>query len=436
MPLQGDAGSASPIHFPIRRGEPLNGILSHLWRKHGGNIREKGIVTLTSSSIYGDDPQYSPTNLAAVSSRLIFSSKNEPGQWLQWDFHEMHVIPTQYSIQAHGSTRNGSHLRSWVLERSIDGLTWTELDRRTHSDDFNGPNSVHAFSIPKSIECRFIRLRQTGKNHEGNDMLAFCHFEIFGFLVDCAGTFTSSRSPIRSVSPSLPSSSSSSVVVDTTRTEILMNPAKPFEGILSHFSQMHGGNSHEKGIVIITSSSVIDNDPGHSPDILLDSNMQRAFISKNELNEWVQFDFHAIRVSPAHYSIQSPCFPRGIGHLKSWVLEGSNDGLSWTELDRQTNNDNLNGPNAFYRFSILNPIEFRLIRLRLTGANHSGNNVLALCRFEVFGALRESQDPLTWSVTPARSVSISGSANIGVDQTMTEIELNSVRPLDGILSLR
>jgi hypothetical protein len=166
----------------MKAGEQLNGIISHLSRKHGGNLHEKGIVTLTSSSIYGDDPQYSPTNLADPSSRLIFNSKNAPNQWVQWDFHEMRVSPTQYSIQAHGSTRNGSHLRSWVLEGSLECSSWTELDRRTNNDDLNGANWIHAFSIPKSIECRFIRLRQIGKNHQDDNMLAFRYFEVFGVV--------------------------------------------------------------------------------------------------------------------------------------------------------------------------------------------------------------------------------------------------------------
>jgi hypothetical protein len=150
---------------------------------------------------------------------------------------------------------------------------------------------------------------------------------------------------------------------------------------------MHGGNIHAKGIVTITSSSVIHNDPRHLPDNLLDSNIQQVLTSKNEPTQWIQFDFHIIPVSAIHYLIQSQSFPRGNGHLKSWVLEGSIDRLNWAELHRQMYDDKLNGPNAAYCFSILNPIECLLIRLRQTRKNHVDGHVFALCRFELFGRL-------------------------------------------------
>jgi hypothetical protein len=192
-----------------------------------------------------------------------------------------------------------------VLEGSIEGWSWTELDRRTNNGDLNNSHAIHSFSIAKSVEYRFIRLRQTGKNHESNDILAFYHLDVFGSLRECAGVRTLSVAPGKSDPHPVPSLTSSSVVVDHTRTELLMNPAKPFEGILSHLSQMHRGNIHEKGIVTITSSSIIDNDPRHSPNNLLDSNIQHIFSSKNESNQRVQFDFHRIPVSAIHYVIQS-----------------------------------------------------------------------------------------------------------------------------------
>jgi hypothetical protein len=208
-----------------------------------------------------------------------------------------------------------------VLEGSIDGWSWswTELDRRTNNGDLNNWLAIHSFSIAKSVEYRFIRLRQTGKSHESNDMLAFSHLDVFGSLRECAGVATLSVAPGKSDPHPVPSLTSSSAVDDHTRTELLVNPAKPFERILSHLSQMHGGNIHEKGIVTITSSSVIDNAPCHSPNNLIDLNIQRVFTSKNEPNQWVQFDFHIIPVSATHYLIQSQTVPRGNGHLNKLI---------------------------------------------------------------------------------------------------------------------
>jgi hypothetical protein len=42
---------------------PLDVILSHLGRKHGGNVHNKGIVTITASSVLSGDAQHSPKNV-------------------------------------------------------------------------------------------------------------------------------------------------------------------------------------------------------------------------------------------------------------------------------------------------------------------------------------------------------------------------------------
>jgi hypothetical protein len=168
----------------MNSSRPLDGIISHLGRKHGGNVHDKRIVIITSSSLYGDDLQYSAKNLGDPGTHGIFNSKNEVNQWVQWDFQEMRILPARYSIQTHNSPANRCHLKSWVLDGSIDGLRWINLDRQTNHNDLNGSLAVQSFSIAKSVECSFIRLCQTGKNQEHNDMLTLYHFEIFGSLLE------------------------------------------------------------------------------------------------------------------------------------------------------------------------------------------------------------------------------------------------------------
>jgi hypothetical protein len=96
--------------------ESLEGIISYLTKKHGGNVHEKGIVTITSKSV---NPRYPPTNVADLTSDRWFNSKKEPDQWVRWDFREMRVCPTHYTITA-------PWLKSWVVEGSLDGESWTE----------------------------------------------------------------------------------------------------------------------------------------------------------------------------------------------------------------------------------------------------------------------------------------------------------------------
>jgi hypothetical protein len=112
------------IEIPMKAAKSMDGIISHLTQKHGGNVQEKGIVTITSKSVHSDNPQFVLKNVADLTSDWYFYSKDEPGQWVCWDFGEMRVRPTHYTIPA-------LFLKSWVVEGSLDGSSWTEFDRKT-----------------------------------------------------------------------------------------------------------------------------------------------------------------------------------------------------------------------------------------------------------------------------------------------------------------
>jgi hypothetical protein len=100
------------IKFPLQEDKSVDGIISHLTRKHGGNVNNKRIVTITSMSI--DNPDVHGRNRADLDSPSSFCSKNRPGQWICWDFHELRICPTHYTIRA-------PYLKSWVVESSLDG---------------------------------------------------------------------------------------------------------------------------------------------------------------------------------------------------------------------------------------------------------------------------------------------------------------------------
>jgi hypothetical protein len=157
--------------FPLKGANSLEGIISYLTKKHGGNVDEKGIVTITSKSI---DPRGALKNVADLTSYVWFLSNDEPGQWICWDFHKMRLCPTHYTIRTY-------ELKSWVVEASLDGENWTEIDRKTNNQDFKNMNTV-SFSVSKPVESRFIRLTQTGKRHCGDDILDLYAVEFFGTL--------------------------------------------------------------------------------------------------------------------------------------------------------------------------------------------------------------------------------------------------------------
>jgi hypothetical protein len=158
--------------LPLNETKSLDGIISYLTRKHGGNVHDKGIVTITSKSI--EKPCYPPRNAADLTTDIGFHSMNEPDQWICWDFHDMRLRPTCY-------TRRSCGLKSWLVESSLDGETWTVIDRKKDNKDFKELNTA-SFAFWKLAECRFIRLTMTGKRHESFDTLSIYAFEVFETL--------------------------------------------------------------------------------------------------------------------------------------------------------------------------------------------------------------------------------------------------------------
>jgi hypothetical protein len=166
---------------------PLDGVIAHLTRKCGGNVHERGVVTVTSSELFGSGPSYMAQNAADLTGNTFFHSQDLPDQWLCYDFGHRRIKPTHYSIRSrHDGGRDDHYPRSWVIEISNDGLNWEEIDRREKDSSLNGRNLTRLFKVSKSIECRMFRIRQIGRTHNSctNHYLVISGFELFGQLTD------------------------------------------------------------------------------------------------------------------------------------------------------------------------------------------------------------------------------------------------------------
>jgi hypothetical protein len=158
--------------------DDFNGIISHLTREHDGNVHDQGIVDISAKSIYlSAFAKYA----ADIESTVYFHSKNDPGQWLCYDFKNRRVRPTHYSIRFHSGHY---YPRSWVLEGSNDGSSWVVLDSQTTNLELNLIRLIDTFSVSHTVECRFVRLRQTGTNAGGSYYVVLSAFELFGELIE------------------------------------------------------------------------------------------------------------------------------------------------------------------------------------------------------------------------------------------------------------
>jgi hypothetical protein len=159
------------------------GIISYLSGKYGTDFASHSVLEVTALST--NDPSQSPINATALKTNTIFASKNEPNQWISYNFCKSRIIPSHYSIRSYYAGHHGyNNLRSWVIEGSVDGKAWIEIDRRDHNNELNEKNASCLFDISHRGEYQIIRLRQTGKNHHNDDYLVFCAFELFGTFLE------------------------------------------------------------------------------------------------------------------------------------------------------------------------------------------------------------------------------------------------------------
>jgi hypothetical protein len=171
--------------FRYASSAPFDGIIAHLTSLCGGNIHDKGLVNLTSSSVWPREPDRLPKSIVDESSKTSFASNNLPDQWICFDFQSYRVKLTNYTIRSFNANAGQPHLRSWVIEGCDDAQHWIELDRRSANDHLNGHLNFATFAADRSALCRFIRLRQTGPDHSGGNWLVIGVFELFGTLRPC-----------------------------------------------------------------------------------------------------------------------------------------------------------------------------------------------------------------------------------------------------------
>ena len=165
---------------------------------------------------------------------------------------------------------------------------------------------------------------------------------------------------------------------------------KVFKGIFNYLQTQTGGKIENE--VNFTSSSVASSSDCYKPsNVALFGDTNNYFHSKNVEGSWICFDFNDRRVVPTHYTVKSVNWGVNDHHPKSWVIEGSNDNISWETIDEEKNCSYLNGVSLVHTFPMNHPksTEFKYIRMRSTGPNWCGNSYhyLIFDSFEIYGRL-------------------------------------------------
>jgi hypothetical protein len=167
------------------------------------------------------------------------------------------------------------------------------------------------------------------------------------------------------------------------------NPNAPFKGIIWYLTTKYGGNVHDRRIIEVTQSSEFNTSGSYGAKNCVDLHSSSFSLTSNQPNQWLSFDFKCMRVKATHYSIRTRT---DIGansfNPRSWLIEVSDEGASWREVSRETEDQNVNGANLSHTFSISNPMMGRFLRFRQI-ATHCQRHYLTLQRVELFGDLQE-----------------------------------------------
>lgn len=173
-------------------------------------------------------------------------------------------------------------------------------------------------------------------------------------------------------------------------------PKDGFDGIMHYLSKkQHNINIHDFKIIEITSNSILWNDKIYHPKNLVDYRSNYNFYhSENKPDIFVSFDFKDKRVQLSGYSIQSHEVGESQGNLRNWVIEVSNDGDNWEEIDRHSDDPELNGSNKISTFSVQKQKDefYRFVRLRQTGYSwyggfNSNSYIVYFVLIDFFGKL-------------------------------------------------
>lgn len=166
---------------------------------------------------------------------------------------------------------------------------------------------------------------------------------------------------------------------------------KDFNGILKFLRDETGGNIHKNGTVNITDNSVYKrHDENRQPENITDPELGSYEMPSIE-NSMVCFDFKERRIQLNAYSVMTYSYQKGARHLKSWVVEVSNDENNWEIVDEHKDDETLNDEDASSTFRTKKSEGFyRFVRIRQTGKNWFNNYGTYIRLIEFYGKITQN----------------------------------------------
>lgn len=159
-----------------QRGD-FNGIIKYLTNKAGGNIHDRNIIAVTSNSFQSG---WDPKNLLNFSTGGNGYASGNNDFWVLFDFNDMKVKITSYSIKSYKLDQ--LHLKSWDIEVSDNGQSWTSIDERRDCSELNGSLQQVTFNTRNNNFSRYVRIINRGAPWGDQSWTWFYWVEFYGYL--------------------------------------------------------------------------------------------------------------------------------------------------------------------------------------------------------------------------------------------------------------
>lgn len=339
-----------------------SGVFAYIKSKYG-SIAET--VEITSPSCFQSLVDYQIAD-------QHYSSPSIENMWIQFDFKKHPFIINAYTLRSIDRDNFPHHLKNWVIEGSNssgDNSVWIELDRVENSMALNAKQHYNTFLVKNNSESyRYIRLRQINSRQNSAEQLILRTIEFYGTFIN----------------------------QDEKGNNILYTKGKEWLGIFNYLMKKYRQNPVNREVQV---SSAADASNLVNPEW---SNMHGMWKSANVEKPYIKFDFNGnvandyggfkIKTTVEKYLLKTSM---AASYPRSWMVEGSNDGVNWTIIDDVKNNKKISKVWESYVFSCSNhqaaSIPFSQIRIRLTAPNSKNTNFFYLSYVELYGKVTISQ---------------------------------------------
>jgi len=124
------------------------------------------------------------------------------------------------------------------------------------------------------------------------------------------------------------------------------------------------------------------------PCYLLDDSSYCQWFSDNLPHQYIIIDMKYFSLDMIGYSIRTPNSKRGIWHIRSWKVEGSNNKKDWRIIDEHRNNGILDEETYCCMWQCYSGGFFQYFKITQTDLNKDNDNYFLLGGIELFGTVQ------------------------------------------------